>query len=54
MNQRLQVIKRREDCFRPFARVENAMAALGIPASTSTLRYLTTKKNKLGHALSGL
>jgi 3,4-dihydroxy 2-butanone 4-phosphate synthase / GTP cyclohydrolase II len=26
---------------------------LEIPASTSTLRYLTTKKNKLGHALSG-
>jgi 3,4-dihydroxy 2-butanone 4-phosphate synthase/GTP cyclohydrolase II len=27
---------------------------LEIPASTSTLRYLTTKKNKLGHALTGL
>jgi 3,4-dihydroxy 2-butanone 4-phosphate synthase / GTP cyclohydrolase II len=27
---------------------------LEIPASKSTLRYLTTKKNKLGHALTGL
>ena len=27
---------------------------LEIPASASTLRYLTTKRNKLGHALSGL
>jgi len=27
---------------------------LEIPASASTLRYLTTKKNKLGHALTGL
>lgn len=27
---------------------------LEIPASASTLRYLTTKKNKLGHALAGL
>jgi 3,4-dihydroxy 2-butanone 4-phosphate synthase / GTP cyclohydrolase II len=27
---------------------------LEVPASTSTLRYLTTKKNKLGHALTGL
>ena len=27
---------------------------LEIPASTSTLRYLTTKKNKLGHALAGI
>jgi 3,4-dihydroxy 2-butanone 4-phosphate synthase / GTP cyclohydrolase II len=27
---------------------------LEIPASVSTLRYLTTKRNKLGHVLSGL
>jgi 3,4-dihydroxy 2-butanone 4-phosphate synthase / GTP cyclohydrolase II len=27
---------------------------LEIPASTSTLRYLATKKNKLGHVLTGL
>jgi 3,4-dihydroxy 2-butanone 4-phosphate synthase/GTP cyclohydrolase II len=27
---------------------------LEIPASASTLRYLTTKRNKLGHVLSGL
>ena len=27
---------------------------LEIPASASTLRYLTTKRNKLGHALAGL
>jgi GTP cyclohydrolase II len=27
---------------------------LEIPASTSTLRYLRTKKNKLGNALTGL
>jgi len=27
---------------------------LEIPASASTMRYLTTKKNKLGHALTGL
>src|ERR1700745_2031511 len=27
---------------------------LEIPASSSTLRYLTTKRNKLGHVLSGL
>src|SRR5271169_5850102 len=27
---------------------------LEIPASASTLRYLTTKKNKLGHALTGI
>jgi 3,4-dihydroxy 2-butanone 4-phosphate synthase/GTP cyclohydrolase II len=26
---------------------------LEIPASASTLRYLTTKRNKLGHALAG-
>jgi len=27
---------------------------LEIPASASTRRYLTTKKNQLGHALTGL
>jgi 3,4-dihydroxy 2-butanone 4-phosphate synthase / GTP cyclohydrolase II len=27
---------------------------LEIPASPSTLRYLTTKRNKLGHVLSGV
>jgi 3,4-dihydroxy 2-butanone 4-phosphate synthase / GTP cyclohydrolase II len=27
---------------------------LEIPASSSTLHYLTTKRNKLGHVLSGL
>ena len=27
---------------------------LEIPASSSTLRYLTTKRNKLGHVLNGL
>jgi bisphosphoglycerate-dependent phosphoglycerate mutase len=27
---------------------------LEIPASASTLRYLRTKRNKLGHALAGL
>jgi GTP cyclohydrolase II len=27
---------------------------LEIPASASTLRYLTTKRNKLGHVLRGL
>jgi len=27
---------------------------LEIPASASTLRYLTTKRNKLGHALAGV
>jgi 3,4-dihydroxy 2-butanone 4-phosphate synthase / GTP cyclohydrolase II len=27
---------------------------LEIPASASTLRYLMTKRNKLGHVLSGV